>query len=305
MRDTVTSRSALESPSHSDLIMQKKRRAYAVLWSALIGFLILFVGATIWEALLAANFKSSTRAVPWSVAAMAVVLWLFWQYLGGRWWPRRTSELRKRALRANPVSGTVSITALLAGVLSIVALAGLWIVLFRLVKTPANVLDDPSKYPLLTIVLVVVMSSLVSPIVEEVAFRGYCQQILERHFSGRIAVLLSSLLFMLAHANHGWYWSKLSVYLLAGVVFGAIARLTNSILTSLPVHIFADLTFSILIWPHDSARVLVTVSGADEWFWIHVAQAVLFAVFALLAFHRLQKQTTPTTTLQITTGYGV
>ena len=281
------------------MAMQKKHRFYAVLWSALIGFLILLIGQTIWGGLLAANFKNSHRAVPWSVAAMAVVLWLFWQYLGGRWPPRSTSESRKRGLRANPVSGSVLMGALLAGVLSIIALAGLWIVFFRLVKTAANVLDDPSNYPLLTVVLIVVMSSLVSPIVEEIAFRGYCQQILERHFSGRIAVLLSSLLFMVAHANHGWYWSKLSVYFLAGVVFGAIARLTKSILTSLPVHIFGDLTFFILIWPRDSARVLVTVGGADKWFWIHVAQAILFAAFALLAFHRLEKQTISATIRQI------
>jgi membrane protease YdiL (CAAX protease family) len=297
----VASRSAIELPSHPDVAMatQKKLRFYAVLWSALIGFLILLVGQTIWGGLLAVNFKSSPRAVPWSAAAMAVVLWLFWQYLGGRWPPRSTSESRKRALRANPVSGSVLMGALLAGVLSIIALAGLWIVFFRLVKTPANVLDDPSKYPLLTVVLIVVMSSLVSPIVEEIAFRGYCQQILERHFSGKIAVLLSSLLFMVAHANHGWYWSKLSVYFLAGVVFGAIARLTNSILTSLPAHIFGDLTFFILIWPRDSARVLVTVGGADKWFWIHLAQAILFAAFALLGFHRLEKQTLSATTRQI------
>jgi len=221
---------------------------------------------------------------------MAVVLWLLWQYLGGRWWPRSTSEVRKLDLRANPVSGTAFAGALLAGVLALIALAGLWIVLFQLVKTPANVLDDSSKYPFLTIVLVVGMSSLVSPIVEEIAFRGYCQQILERHFSGAVAVLLSSLLFMLAHANHGWYWPKLSVYFLAGVAFGAIARLTNSILTSLPVHVLGDLTFFILIWPRDSARVLVTAGGADKWFWMHVAQAIVFAALALLAFRQLTKQ---------------
>jgi membrane protease YdiL (CAAX protease family) len=279
--------------------MQQKHRFYAVLWSALVAFLILVLGQTIWGGLLAANFKSSPRAVPWSVAAMALVLWLLWQYLGGRWSPRCTSESRKRALRANPVSGSVLISALLAGVLSIIALAGLWIVFFRLVKTPANVLDDPSKYPLLTVVLIVSMSSLVSPIVEEIAFRGYCQQILERHFSGKTAVILSSLLFMLAHANHGWYWSKLSVYFLAGVVFGTIALLTNSILTSLPVHIFGDLTFFILIWPRDSTRVLVTGGGTDRWFWIHVGQAVLFAAFAILAFQRLGKQTTPMAARQI------
>ena len=158
-------------PSHRDPAMatQQKRRFYAVLWSALLAFLILLVGQTIWVSLLAANFKSSPRTMPWSVPAMAVVLWLLWQYLGGRWSPRSTSESRKRALRANPVSGSVLTGALLAGVLSIIALAGLWIVFVRLVKTPANALDDPSKYPLLTVALVVGMSSLVSPIVEEIA----------------------------------------------------------------------------------------------------------------------------------------
>lgn len=82
--------------------MQQKRCFYAVLWSALVAFLILLFGQTIWTRLLAANFKSSPRTAPWSVPAMAVVLWLLWQYLGGRWSPRSTSESRKRALRANP-----------------------------------------------------------------------------------------------------------------------------------------------------------------------------------------------------------
>ena len=273
----------------SEMAIQAKRRVAAVLWSAVVAFVILLVGQTIWSLLLVANFKRSARTVPWSVAAMAGVLWVFWEYLGGRWWPPGTSEARRRYLRANAVSAAEFAGALLAGVPAVISLAGLWIVFFQLVKTPANVLEDPSKYPLLTIVLVVAMSSLVSPVVEEIAFRGYCQQILERRFSGRSAVLLSSLLFMLAHANHGWYWPKLSVYFLAGVAFGAIARLTNSILTTLPVHILGDLTFFLLIWPRDATRVLVTAGGADTWFWMHLAQAIVFGAMSVLAFRWLGK----------------
>jgi membrane protease YdiL (CAAX protease family) len=261
----------------------------AVLWSALLAFLILLVGQTIWSVLLAINFKNSPTAAPWSAVAMAIVLWLLWQYLGGRWWPPGTAEARRRDLRANPVSRTAWGISLLAGLLSIVALAGYWIVFFQLVKTPPNVLADASKYPWLTVVLVVAMSSLVSPIVEEIAFRGYCQQILERHFSGPAAVFLSSLLFMLAHANHGWYWPKLTVYFFVGVTFGAIARLTNSILTTLPVHILGDLTFFLLIWPRDAGRVLVSAGGADMWFWLHLAQAVGFTALAWMAFRELRK----------------
>ena len=258
-------------------------------WATLLAFAILFVGQAIWGGLLAANFRNSPRAAPWCVPAMAVVLWAIWRYLGGSWWPRKTAQARRRGRRANPVSATDLLLAFLAGALAITALAGYWIVLFQLARTPPNAMGDPSKYPLLTIALLVVMSSLVSPIVEEMAFRGYCQQILERHFSGTVAVLLSSLLFMLAHANHGWYWTKLSVYFLAGIVFGAIARLTNSILTSLPVHIFGDVMFFTLIWPRDGSRVLVSAGGADHWFWAHVAQAVVFTCLAILLFGRLAK----------------
>lgn len=232
-----------------------------MLWAALLAFLILFVGQSLWGILLAINFNNSPKTVPWSVPAMGLIVWLCWQYRGGRWPPRSTSEARRRDLRAVPVSRRQFILSLVGGVLAIVALAGWWIVFTQLSRTPPNVLDDPSKYPLLSVVLLVAMASLVSPIVEEIAFRGYCQGILERHFSGVTAVLLSSLLFMLAHANHGFYWTKLSVYFLAGIVFGAIAFLTKSILASLPVHIVGDLIFFLWIWPRDSQRVLVSAAG--------------------------------------------
>jgi membrane protease YdiL (CAAX protease family) len=177
----------------------------------------------------------------------------------------------------------------IAGVMAIVALAGMWIVFFQLVRTPANLLANASRYPLLTVVLVTIMSSLVSPIVEEIAFRGYLQGTLERIVPPAIAVFVSSLLFMLAHGNHGWYWPKLTVYFLAGVNFGVIAWLTDSILASLPVHVVGDLTFFLLIWPRDSSRVLVSGGGADLWFWIHVAQAVIFSVAAIIVFLRLAR----------------
>jgi membrane protease YdiL (CAAX protease family) len=269
------------------------RKFTVIIVSAISAFLILLVGQSVWGLLLALNFKTNPQAVPWSVAGMVVVLYLMWEYLGGRWWPRSTSETRRNYLRANPVSPHTFGIAFVSGVLATVGLAGYWIVFFQLVKMPPNVLADASKYPLLTVVLVTVMSSLVSPVVEEMAFRGYCQKKLERAFSGRIAVLISSILFMLAHANHGLYWPKLTVYFLAGLVFGALVFLTDSILTSIPVHIVGDLTFFTLVWPKDAKRILVTAGGAGPWFWVHVAQAAFFTVLTLMTFTRLVNRRSP------------
>ena len=94
---------------------------------------------------------------------------------------------------------------------------------------------------------------------------------------------------MLAHANYGWFWPKLLVHFLAGVAFGTIAYLTDSILASIPVHIVGDLTFFTVVWPHDCSRRLVTEGGSDVWFWIHVAQAAAFTALALLAFRLLAR----------------
>lgn len=223
---------------------------------------------------------------------MAFLLWLMWSYLGGKGWPRSTSGARRYYLRANGRSARTYLWSFVAGVLSVIALAGYWIVLFRLVKTPPNALPDVSSYPRITIVLMILMGSLVAPIMEEAGFRGYFQVALEREFSGLVAVALSSLVFAFAHFAHGILWPKLLVYFLAGVAFGTTAYLTNSTLPALLPHIIGDLTFFTLVWPHDAARRLVLRSGTDNWFWIHVAQAIAFTVLAVWAFQRLARAST-------------
>jgi membrane protease YdiL (CAAX protease family) len=255
----------------------------ALAWSALLGFAITVFGA-------GHRYLASTPGMPWSVPVMAVVLWLMWQYLGGRWWPRSTSAARRFCLRAKPVPGSVFAWAQVAGGLSLVALAGYWIVLSQLVKMPGNAVPDFSHYPLLTVVLTIGMASLAAPLTEEPAFRGYCQVILERQFRAPTAVILSSILFSLVHGpTQGFLWPKLLVYFLVGVMFGTTAHLANSIVPNIPAHFFGLLIFFALIWPRDASRGLLAENGADAWFWIHLAQAAVFTVLAILAYIRLAK----------------
>jgi membrane protease YdiL (CAAX protease family) len=262
----------------------------SVIWFVLLASLIAAFGTGVWTALIGSNLATSP-AIPWAVVAMALVLWLMWQYLGGRGWPRSTSEARRSYLRANPVSREVFTWALLAGVLSLVALAGYWIVLVELAGVGGNpTIPDYSKYPPLTVVLGLLMGSLVSPLTEEAAFRGYGQVILERVFPAGAAIVISAVLFALWHGpTQGFFWTKLLFYFVVGVDFGTIAYLTQSTLPAIPVHILGDMTFFFLIWPYDAARPLVWKSGADVWFWVFAAQAVIFTALALLAFRQLAK----------------
>jgi membrane protease YdiL (CAAX protease family) len=271
----------------------KEERSFPTRTLNVVGFGVLAFAITglaggVWSALLVTNLRSSP-AFPWSVPSMAFLLWLMWSYLGGRGWPRSTSDARRRHLRANRRSGRTYLWAFVAGVLSVVALAGYWIVLFRLVKMPPNALPDVSSYPWITVALIALMASLVAPFMEEASFRGYFQVALEREFRGPVAVMISSLVFALAHFQHGLLWPKLLVYFFAGMAFGVTAYLTNSTLPAILPHMIGDLTFFTLVWPHDAARRLVVESGTDDWFWIHVAQAIVFTVLAVVAFQRLAR----------------
>jgi len=58
-------------------------RTLSVVGLGLLAFAITILAGGIWTALLVTNLQSSP-AVPWSVPAMALLLWLMWSYLGGR-----------------------------------------------------------------------------------------------------------------------------------------------------------------------------------------------------------------------------
>ena len=267
------------------------RRAGSLVGFSLLALFLIGVAGVIWGSLIYINLKTSP-SVPWALPAIVAVLWFIWQYLGGKGWPRGTAATRKRLLRANPVARPALLWSLLAGALAIGALAGYWIVLSQLIKMPANPLL-PGNFALSRsfIVAITIGASLVAPITEESAVRGYLQTVLERDFRPFTAVALSSLVFALAHITQGLLWPKLLVYFLVGITFGAIAYLNNSILPVIPVHIAGDLIFFIFVWPHDAGRKIVWQTGADGWFWIHIAQVIGFTALSLLAFVHLNQVT--------------
>lgn len=266
-------------------------RIPTVVWFGILAFFLTVGAGAIWTVLLVSNLAISP-AIPWSVVLMALLLWLMWQYFGGAWGPRRTSEARRRAMRARPLPGRVFAWAVVAGVLSLVALVGFWIVLVQLAKLPARVLPDFSGYPWFTIALVLLMASLVSSLAEEVGFRGYFQGALEGKVGVLAAIGIAALVIAPAHGlTQGFLWPTVLWYVCADVLFGTMAYLTRSILPGALVHSLGLLTFFALVWPYDAQRPHVLETGADIWFWVHVAQTIICAVLAILAFRRLAKIT--------------
>lgn len=232
--------------------------------------------------------------IPWAVAAMALVLWFLWSYLVGRWGPDRTMEARRRYLRARRVSGLIFTWALLAGALSVVSLAGLWIVMFPASQDARQLGCGSLQVSLITVVAVLAMASLVSSIAEEAGFRGYFQVALESHFGGPAAVVIAALLIAPAPGlTQGFLWPTLLFYFLVDAMLGTSAYVTRSILPGIVVHAIGLLIFFGLVWPQDRDRELIWAKGPDIWFWIHVVQAVVFAASGIIAFVHLAKLAEP------------
>ena len=143
-------------------------------------------------------------------------------------------------------------------------------------------------------VLVLVIASLDSSLAEEAGFRGYFQGALEREVGGPIAILIASLVIAPTHGlAQGFLWPTLLWYFCVDVMFGVMAYLTRSILPGIVVHSAGLLIFFALVWPYDTQRRLVWETGADTWFWINVAQAIIFSTIAILAFRQLARVTKP------------
>ena len=262
---------------------------YVIFLGALLaGAVITIFGSTTWTVLMTINMTVAP-SWPWGVPAMGLVLWLLWQYLDGKGWPASTSEKRRWLLRGNAVATIQWKWAVFAGVASVIALAGMWIVFRTLVWMAPNNLPDWSTMPAFVSIPIIIMASMLAPVTEEAGFRGYFQVPLEKYFGPMTAIIITSVVFALVHLTHGFFIPKLTVYFLFGIVAAVSAYLTNSILPGMLVHMIVDLTFFILIWPADSTRVLYKDGGGDTWFWIHVAQVFVFGALAIWGYLRLSQ----------------
>jgi CAAX prenyl protease-like protein len=263
-------------------------RVLTVARAAAFAFSIALVPQGVWTALIVLNLRTSPT-VPWAVAVMPLLLGGLWLYLGGRWGASRTSETRRRRLRAHGVSGPVFAWAVLADGSALVALVGVWIVLARFVRMPGNVLPPmgPASWPMMA--AAVTMGAMISPLCEQAGIWGYAQVILEPDYRPATAIVVASVLFaLLPHPPmHVAPVPKFLFFFLTGLTFAISANLTNSILPGLIVHALGLLTFFTLIWPADPARILVASGGADGWFWLHIAQAIVFSALAAAAFVRV------------------
>jgi membrane protease YdiL (CAAX protease family) len=268
------------------------KNAAALLAAAVLSLLITAYGQGLWGLMVMANLRLHPE-LPWAAAVMAVLLALLLIYLSGAGWPRSTRATRRSLLRWNPVPLPIFGWAILTGLLSLVAMGGAWIATSDFIHIPPGITPKLAGTPLVTVVSFLIMGSVAAPLSEEAAFRGYAQGILEHAWGWAPAAIVgSSILFAAVHFTQGLNLPKLGLYFLAGLIFGTIAYLTNSLYAAMVVHSLADFEGFLVLWPHDAhPHRLVTEGGHDPLLVPAVAAVAIFGPLCIVAFWRLARMT--------------
>jgi membrane protease YdiL (CAAX protease family) len=248
--------------------------------------------------LVSANSKRLST-LPWAVPLMAIILWLYWRYfVRGAGWPQSTAEARRTYARAHSLSPDVWGAALFAGMLGLIGVLLLQGVLGRLVTLPQQRELDPSKYPIITVFLWVVMSAIVSGVVEESSFRGYLQKPIERRHGPVIAILITGTLFGFVHFGHPEVGvTLLPFYLAVAAVYGALAYFTDSTLPGMVLHAGGNIFSAFDLFARGrtewqltvEAKPLVWETGLDAAFLGNVTALVIAGALTVWAYAALAR----------------
>jgi membrane protease YdiL (CAAX protease family) len=261
------------------------RRIPVLVRAVIAGFVILMVGEGVPSNLFFIN-RSLWPSVPWFALPAVLWLWMFWQYLSGRWWPRSTSDARRQNLGAAPLSPAAWRWALVAVGSMMMSLGALHFMTARF-----DPLDYRGFYALFTAVppqtvaaLILVIST-AAGIVEEAAFRGYMQRMIERRHGPVMATIVVAICFCLVHIKSiPPLTPTRTLFIFAdSIIYSVVARASGSILPGLVLHAAGDAAGVFLLWwlwSHDGLR-------ADAPAWLYLIESAILAAIGVWAYRRL------------------
>jgi membrane protease YdiL (CAAX protease family) len=279
-------------------IISSWERLPVVVRATASGIAVALAGIIPWSTFAGLNLKY-WPAVPWAILPSTIWLWFYSCWLRGEGWPRSTSNARRESLRANAPPTDVFGLAIFAGLIGFAALMPFTILLNRLVTlNQAKPFDVPPTMPVLTTFLLLVMASIVAGVAEEAGFRGYLQGPIERRHGVTIAIVITGLLFGLAHFRHHPGLATLGMlpfYLFVAAVYGLMAYGSNSILPGMVVHAGGDVFVLVRWWLTGQGEWQLTAAppsliwdtGPDAAFWGALAAFIILAAFAVFVFSGL------------------
>lgn len=209
-----------------------------------LGLLVSFVGLAPWVIMVRIN-ASVRPDIPWAALATLVWLALFIAWLNGAGPPGRWKAARHYRLRLWRSGSNGWSRDGIGTTLGLMALTAVLAFLWTLLGSPEQPPDLSEYRSTIYLVSIVITGPLVAGVVEEAAYRGYMQRGLER-FGACSAIVVSALVFALAHGVHGLEALVLlgPGIFMAGIVYGLLAYHCGSIVPGMIMHFLGDLAFT-------------------------------------------------------------
>lgn len=269
-------------------VLKTWRRIPLLIRAPALGVAIMLIGVEIWRTLARINIGVLPE-VPWASAAMLVFLALYWFYLSGRFWPKATAETRRLSMRAHTVMPLARSWTVAAGLVGLAFTISIHFLSLRFIDLPPetfSLVPHGLDLPWQTLWGLVIMIPVVAGVCEEIGVRGYVQTPLETRYGVIVAVLVSSVVFMLIHFNRELGVAMAAPLFLAALWYGALTAAANSILPMIVIHIALDVA---LIGYHDLLNGAMPApfsqTGYSDDFVLNAAAAgVLAPVLAALIF---------------------
>jgi membrane protease YdiL (CAAX protease family) len=171
------------------------------------------------------------------------------------------------------------------------------VLLFRLMPFPTEAFRhgyDLSFIPSLRLRWVaVVVSAGSAGICEETGFRGYMQRPIEERHGAPIAILVSSLFFMLLHLTKAWAMAEMvPIVFGGGVLLGLIAWSSRSLIPSMIGHVVMDVGLFAYWWTGIAGNFTarpISETGIDLPFLFTCAAVATFLLVVLWSVRQLRR----------------
>ena len=218
---------------------------------------------------------------------MGAVLWFYWKYFRGSWWPKATADARSNSFRAVKLPAAVWKWSVVAAMLFVVTVQSGLVVTFRIVEFPAEAFTSEyniDALPLWVAWLVAVMAALVAGICEETGFRGYMQVPLEKRYGPGVGITIVSIAFVVVHLHQAWALPVLYAPIFAAsVLLGILAYASGSLIPGIIGHAVMDIINFAYWWSDVAGRFekrTIDETGIDyhfiTWLLVLVASIALF-----------------------------
>lgn len=258
------------------------KRLPLIIRALISGFIVNSIGVFSWIAVL--------MFVPgyWGIFLMPVLLFIYWQYFSGRWWPGRSGAYRQEVFRSQKLSAAMWGWGISAALLLVLVFQSAFVVTFRFIEFPAESFTaayNLDNLPTSLVWVVIVLAALVAGICEETGFRGYMQQPLEKAYGPFWSIAIVSTVFVLVHLHQAWAPPVLIHIFAVSAMAGVLAYASGSLLPGIIAHTVLDI-FNFSYWWSDVAGSYqqrpISETGVDShvilWSLVMFAGFVAFTV---------------------------